>query len=200
MALMAFTAATVWLTHGWWAAAIGRSLVCEPSLAAGEAIVIENFGTQYLLFERARDLRRAGLAHRVLIPTPVDLRTSRLNEVSKGFTEVMARISHLGNYELIPTREVEPISLNVARDVLRYLQRERIKSILVVSPLFRSNRSARIYSATLGQAGISVHCVPARQVYDLDTWVRTWHGIQEVAEQWLKLQYYRVAILPVSGR
>jgi hypothetical protein len=26
-------------------------------------------------------------------------------------------------------------------------------------------------------------------------WTKTWHGIQDVTEQWLKLQYYRFYVL-----
>ena len=30
----------------------------------------------------------------------------------------------------------------------------------------------------------------------MNTWTESWHGIQEVVEQWLKLQYYRLYVLP----
>ena len=142
--------------------AIGRSLVCDASLAPSDAILIENFDPDYLLFERARELRRAGLAARVLVPVHTDRGTQEPNDVALGFAEVMARISRVGSIEVIPIREVEPISLNAARDIQRYLEREHIRSVIVVAPLFRSRRSALIYGATLGSAGIAVRCEPVQ--------------------------------------
>ena len=79
-----------------------------------------------------------------------------------GIAEVMARISRIGAIEIVPIREVEPISLNAARDVQRFLEREHIRSVIVVTPLFRSRRSALVYAATLGRAGIAVRCEPVQ--------------------------------------
>lgn len=181
----------------WMYAALGRSLVCEPSRASSDAILIENYGTDYLLFERARDLRRAQTASRVLVPIGVDDATNRPNDVAVAFADVMARLSRLGSYDIVPTREVEPISLNVARDVRRFLLKEGIRSVVVVSPLFRSRRSALVYQHTLAPVGIVVHCDPARSTHGVDDWPATWHGVQDAAEQWLKLQYYRFYVLPL---
>jgi len=33
-------------------------------------------------------------------------------------------------------------------------------------------------------------------VLGVTTWTREWHGIQSVVEEWLKLQYYRLYVLP----
>jgi hypothetical protein len=68
--------------------------------------------------------------------------------------------------------------------------------VIVVSPLFRSRRSALVYDATLGRAGITIRCEPVHGIPGVNTWTETWHGIQNVAEQWLKLQYYRLYVLP----
>ncbi len=108
----------------------------------------------------------------------------------------MARISRLGPYEIVPTKEVEPISLNVAWDVLKFLKRERIQSVIVVTSPFRSRRSALVYTSTLGRAGIAVSCEAAPGSYGEGTWPHTWHGVQDVIEQWIKLQYYRWYVLP----
>ena len=64
--------------------AIGRSLVCDASLAPSDAILVENFDPDYLLFERARQLRRAGLAARVLVPVPTDRGSQEPNDVALG--------------------------------------------------------------------------------------------------------------------
>ena len=142
--------AAVWLARGWWSVAVANSLVCNPDIAPSDAILVENFDPDYLLFERARQLRRASFASRVLVPIRADLNTLQPGAVALGTAEVMARIAHLGPFEIVPVREVEPVSLNAARDILRFLEREHIRSVIVVSPLFRSRRSALVYAATLG--------------------------------------------------
>jgi hypothetical protein len=196
LGLLAVGVVTIWLTSGWWTVAIARSLVCDASLAPSDAILVENFDPDYLLFERATQLRRAGLAARVLVPVHTDPSTQEPNDVALGIADVMARISRIGSIEVVPIREVEPITLNAARDVQRFLDREHIRSVVVVTQLFRSRRSALIYASTLGNAGIAVRCEPVQGSRGVDTWTRSWHGIQGVVEQWLKLQYYRVCVLP----
>jgi len=188
--------AVLLLSRAWWTAAIGRSLVCSGSLAASDAILIENFESRYLVYERARNLRRAGLASRVLVPISIDPSTQEPNLVSLGTAELMARLSRLGEYEVVPVREVEPITLNATRDVQRFLEREHLHSLIVVTPLFRSRRSMLVYESVLRDDGIAVRCQPADGSRGVETWSRSWHGIQEVVEQWLKLQYYRLYVLP----
>ena len=197
---VALLVVVVWLTRGRWTVVIARSLVCYANAAPSDAILVENFDPDYLAFERATRLRRDGSAARVLVPIHTDAGSSEVNDVALGIAEVMARIARLGAYDVVPIREAEPISLNAARDVLRFIERERIRSVIVVSPLFRSRRSALVYGATLGPAGITVRCEPFQGTRGVDTWARTWHGIQNVLEEWLKLQYYRLYVLPFRLR
>lgn len=189
-----------WLTRGWWTVAIARSLVCEANAAPSDAILVENFDPDYLVFQRATSLRRAGFATRVLVPVQTDPGTSEPNFIAVGTAEMMAKFAHLGAMDIVPIRLVEPISLNAANDVLGFAERERIRSVIVVSPLFRSRRSVLVYRATLGRAGIAVRCEPVQGSRGVDTWARSWHGVQDVAEQWLKLQYYRLYVLPFRLR
>ncbi len=196
--LLAIVSAGLWLTSVWWTAAIGRSLVCDTSPGPSDALLVENFDPDYLLFERACQFRRAGLAARVLVPVSADTDAQEPSDVSLGIAEVMATISRIGPIEIVPIREVEPISMNAARDVQRFLEREHIRSVTVVTPLFRSRRSALVYGATLGRVGITVRCEPVQGSRGVNTWTRSWHGIQEVVQQWLKLQYYRLYVLPFA--
>jgi hypothetical protein len=198
LGLLALVIGALWLTSGWWTAAIARSLVCEASLAPSDAILVENFDADYLLFQRARELRRAGLAARVLVPVSVDPGTMNPNAVALGIADVMANISHIGHIDIIPVREVEPITINALRDVQSFLEREHIRSLIVVTPLFRSRRSALVYGATIGRSGVAVYYQPVQGSRDVNTWTRRWHGMQEVTEQWLKLQYYRLYVLPFA--
>ena len=176
--------------------AIAHSLVCEASLGPSDAILVENFDNDYLLFQRARDLLRAGLAARVLVPVSADPGTSNPNAVALGIVDVMAKVSRIGQIDVIPVREFEPITINVLRDVQSFLERERIRSLIVVTPLFRSRRSELVYAATLGRAGVTLHYQPVQGSRGVSTWTRSLHGMQAVMEQWLKLQYYRLFVLP----
>ena len=106
--------------------------MCDRSVAPSDAILIENFDPEYLLFERARQLRNAGFAPRVLVPVVQSDGSGEADVVARSVTELMASLSRVGQVELIPVREVEPISLNAARDVLRFAQRENIRSLIVV--------------------------------------------------------------------
>jgi hypothetical protein len=188
-----------WLTSNWWTVAIARSLVCENDETPSDVMLIENFDAEYLLFERAARLRRQGVAERVLVPVPsANGDPSQTNVVARGIAEMMATMSRLGTIDIIPVRVVEPISINAARDILPVLRQEGVRSVLVVSPLFRSRRSMLVYGATLGRAGIHVRCSAVDGLRDLQTWTHTLHGIQNVAEQWIKLQYYRFYVLPFN--
>jgi hypothetical protein len=190
--LIAITALLIWMFG---TVAIAQSLVCKESVAHSDALLLENFDPNYLVFERAEALHRAGVASRILVPTITDGDSELSNSVSAGFVEVMARTARLPDVELIPIGEVEPISLNAAKQIRDFVLKEHIHSVVVITPGFRSRRSALVYDAVLGPAGITTGCVP---VFGSDRsleWTRTWHGIQNVLEQFLKLQYYRFYVL-----
>ncbi len=195
LGLAAAIVLAAWLTSGWWTVAVASSLVCETNAAPSDAILIENFDPDYLLFERATALKKQGLAPRVLVPVRAAA-PSVPNLVGLGTAHVMANVAHLDGVDIVPFNEVEPISLNAARDILRFLRQERIRSVIVVAPNFRSRRSALIYAATLGRAGITVTCEPVQGVAGVTSWTASLHGIQNVVEQWIKLQYYRLYVLP----
>jgi hypothetical protein len=186
----------VWLTSGWWTVAVGRSLVCESALAPSDAILVENLDQDYLLFERAEELRRLGLAKRVLVTVWSHPATREPKGVELGTTEVMARIARLGEFEVVPIVQDEPITLNAARDVRRYAEERGIRSLIVATSLFRSRRTELVYDAALRQRGIAVRCEPVQGLDNPANWTRTWHGVQKVVEQWFKLQYYRFYVLP----
>lgn len=54
----------------------------------------------------------------------------------------------------------------------------------------------------MAPAGITVSCIPVFVGAARENWSQTWHGIQEVTEQFLKLQFYRFYVLlkPVTLR
>jgi|SRR5438034_6362717 len=192
---------TVALTRGFWAVAIGRSLVCaEEELAPSDVILLENFDPNYLVFERTAALQKARLALRALVPVEASRERDVPNLVSRGIAQLMARQARMGTWAMIPIREPEPISLNAASQIRDYLAREHVKSLILVTPGLRSRRSSLVYHAVLDGLGTQVYCAPVFGQTTPHHWIETWHGVQEVTLEFLKLQYYRFYVLPFYSR
>lgn len=188
------------LTSTLWVPWIGHGLTCDERTSASDAILIENLDPDYLLFERAAAIVKAGLASRVLVPGEASSDPDLPNPVSLGFVEVMARAAHLRHVTFIPVREREPITFNVARQVRSFLVKQGIRSVILISPGFRSRRSFLVHSSVLGEMGVAVNCVPVfNESVTPVTWSRTWHGAEVVVEQFAKLQYYRFYVMPFSS-
>jgi hypothetical protein len=181
-------------------ASVGKSLVCTEDLGQSDVILVENFDPNYLVFERAAALQSAGLASRVLVPVQHSGDPSVANAVSRGVAEVMARQARLNAWEIVLIGETEPVTLNAAFQVRTRLAQDRVRSIIVVAPGFRSRRSALVYHAVLKDLDARVYCVPVFGRIRPDRWTDTWHGIQQVTEELLKLQYYRLYVLPSFSR
>ncbi len=186
--------AIVLLTRGLWTARIGQSLVCPEQSPRSDALLLENFDPDYLVFERAATLQRAGVAGRVVVPVTAD-DFGGPNIIKKGVAELMARVARLENIEVIPIPEIEPISLHAAQAIRDYLTAQHVGSVIVVSPGFRSRRSALVYNAAFTPAGIRLSCVPVFGTKTPEDWTDTWHGIQDVFLQYFKLEYYRFYVL-----
>jgi hypothetical protein len=189
----------VFVTRGFWMLRIGQSLVCAEEMRPSDIILVENFDVDYLAFERAAALHKAGLAARVLVPTQASRDSESANPVSQVIAELMARVARLQNPTILPVRIIEPISLNVAYQVRDFLTKEHLRSIIVVTDGFRSQRSALVYHAVLDPVGIHVSCIPVFGQRTPKNWTETWHGIQEGIEQFLKLQYYQFYVLWVRS-
>ena len=196
LAVLICGALFVLLTRGFWIPLVGRSLICTEQIGHVDAILVENFDLNYLLFERAAEIHKAGLGARVLVPTQASSNPQTPNMVSKGVVEVMARVARLQDFEILPIKEIEPISLNAAYQIREYVTKQNIRSMIVVTSAFRSKRSFLIYQSVLGRAGVAMSCLPVFGQKTPETWAESWHGLQEVGEQFLKLQYYRFYVLP----
>jgi hypothetical protein len=185
----------VWATQGFWTTRIARSLICDEQLAPSDALLVENFDLNYLAFERAESLRQAGIATRILVPVLDAGNADVPNRVSKEIAEVMAEVARIPDIEVIPIRQIEPITLNAVNQIRDFLSEAHVRSIVAVTPGFRSRRSFLVYDALLTPAGITVRCVPVFGTTTPDNWTESWHGIQDVTLQFLKLQYYRFYVL-----
>jgi len=193
-ALLLMTVA-FYVTGPKWLPLIGESLVCRGQPNPADVIVIDNLESDYLAFELAGQLVSEGLSRHVLIPIQVGRNGRDPNLVSRRFVEVMSEVAGLKTPEVVGVRHTEPFSLNVAKQVRERLRGSSVESILVVSPLFRSKRTGLIYQSVFGPVGIKVYCVPTRQSRNQSNWWKTSHGVQNVALEFMKLQYYRFLVL-----
>ena len=186
----------VLMTHGVWSLRIGQSLVCTEHLGPSDVILVENFDPEYIVFERAEALYQAGWASRIVVPTSAAVDDpEKPSGVARGIVEVMVREARMTAPELLPIREIEPITLNAAYQIRDFLTKGHLRSVIVVMSGLRSQRSFLVYHTVLAPAGIQVYCAPAFGDKTPTTWMATWHGIQDVTEQFLKLQYYRFYVL-----
>ena len=195
LALLLLGILLVSVTRGFWMLRIGQSLVCPEEMGQSDGIMVENFDPDYRLFERAAALHKAGFAARILVPTSASRDPARPSTVSKGIVDVMSHVARMHEPEIIPIQAIEPISLHAAYQIRDFLTKEHLKSVIVVTPGFRSQRSSLVYHAVLDPAGIQVYCVPVFGQTTPENWTATWHGIQDVTEQFLKLQFYRFHVL-----
>lgn len=195
MSVLVLAIVLVPVTHGFWAPRVARSLMCDEQIHTSDAFLLENFDPDYLVFERTTTLQKSGVATRAFVPVVIDDDSGDPNLIQKGIADLMAGVSRIQSMEIIPIRETEPISLNAARQIRDVLTGGRVKSVIVVSPGFRSRRSMMVYSSVLGPAGITTHCAPVIGTTTADNWTETWHGVQGVVEQFIKLQYYRFWVL-----
>lgn len=194
--LILVSSVIVWyVTCNFVTSGIGQSLRCAEKIGPSDVILVEHTEGDYLLFERAAVLRKAGWASRVLIPVQVSHESERANFVSIGIAELMARVAQMQAPEIMPMRAGEPISLSVAYGIRDFLIKEHLGAMIVVTPGFRSKRSALIYETVLARTGITVYCAPVFVGARLEDWAQSWHGIEEVSSEFVKLQFYRFYVL-----
>jgi len=195
LALLTLGVIIVSMTHRLLMLRIGQSLVCTEEISPSDVILVENFDPDYLVFERAAALQKAGFAARVLVPTPASHDPEKANPVSQGIVELMSQMAQLQNPTILPIRILEPVSLNTAYQIRDFLTKEHLRSVIVVTRGFRSKRTSLVYHAVLDRADVKVSCMPVFGQRTPKNWTMTWHGIEEVTEQFLKLQFYRFYVL-----
>src|SRR5262249_28374740 len=142
LAVLMLVIVIVFVTRGVWVSRIGQSLVCPEGIGQSDLILAGDFDPDYLVFERATGLHKAGFAPRVLIPAQVSPHPEQPDKrpyaVSRGLAELMARLARIQDPEIIPIRANEPISLNAAYQIRDFLTKEHLRSVIVVTPGFRS--------------------------------------------------------------
>jgi hypothetical protein len=185
-----------YLTRQTWLALAAESLVCRPSEAPSDVIVVDFVENNYLLFQRAQHLQARHLASTVLVPIMVSENDQTGSSVAQGFVDVMCRVTHVSECTTFYAAVDEPISLNFALRTAAELQSRGVHSMLLVTSAFRSRRAATIYAEVLRPFGIAVHCQPVFSRATPANWTDTSHGIQDVVLQFGKLLYYRAIVMP----
>ena len=89
----------------------------------------------------------------------------------------------------------EPISLNLAKRCAEELRARGIHSVILVTEGFRSRRAAEIYLPILKPLGITVSIQPVFGRHTPDNWYRSRQGFEEIGLQFIKLWYYRMAVI-----
>ena len=176
------------LTGSFWLESIGRSLIHADELEAVDLIVVEDFDENYWLHRIAANLQAEGRSSRVIVVKATD-------RGAQYVTAALADAAGLDNYELLESGAGEPIALNAAIALRERLGDEPIGSIIVVATGFRSQRTHLIYEAVFEGDGIEVLCRPVLGPRRPDNWWHSWHGIQEIGLEFVKLQYYRFWVL-----
>jgi hypothetical protein len=184
-------------TRNIWSEPLALNLVCDSDKAEADVVVVENLDSDYLLFEETADLITQGKARFALVLVQANGKNPNEPEVvPHGIAEVMIRVAHLKNAEIFPIDQKEPITLNAALQVASSIKdRGNITSAILVTPGFRSKRTHLIFRSVLNEQGVAVSCVPVWGNSRPDNWTTTWHGIQGVCLQYLKLFYYRLFVL-----
>ncbi len=195
LTVVAVSGALGFSTRGIWLPAIGHRLIHDDAPTTSDAIVIENYDQDYLTFELASRLLRRGYAPRLIIPVAVSGDPEVPNAVYEGFMQVMTQIARIEEPQTVLVEQTEPITLSVARQVSKTLAEQRVESVIVVAPRFRSRRTFEVYRRVLAPLDVQVLVMAAGGTRTGENWWHTTHGIQQVFLEFVKLQYYLLFVL-----
>ncbi len=96
-------------THRWWVPALGWGLVSDSRIEKPDLILIDNLDPNYLLFEKAGDMKRRGLNTYVLVPVSASGQDpERPGLVARKIVEAMIEVAHLDWVELLHIQATEP--------------------------------------------------------------------------------------------
>jgi len=182
-------------TRAFWLRGFANSLVCNGTAEKSDVILIENLDTDYLLFQRAAQLRQSGMGKRVLVPVATGADCNKPELVDLKIAELMCELARITDPVIMPVEKKEPITLRLARQVAVRLQADGVRSVIIVTAGFRSHRAYMVYRKVLSPLGIRFSCLAVFGGHRPDNWTESLHSIEEVLEQFVKLQYYRWVVL-----
>jgi len=185
------------VTGRFWLLLVGRSLIYEDKLVPSDVILVENFEAPFLAgLSQAVRLQDAGYSERILVVRLIP-RESRfisstfLGQVWDSYCQAVG----IHDPEIVVVEQVEPITLNMAKQLTSTLKKTSVESAILISGIFHSKRSCLTYREVLEPLGIQLSCLPVSGTVDPDHWWQTSHDALYVIEEFLKLQYYRLFVL-----
>jgi hypothetical protein len=186
-----------------WGPAVVAPLVADDPGGQADVVVVEiGPHPEKALFSRAARLQRDGRVSRVAVVRYQ--RSARLDmagiEMPDRFDEVLRVYWQDAGLQddivdLVPVGVTDPVTLNLARQVAAWCETQKIRSVIVVTGLFHSRRSLYAYRKFLQPLSVRVTASPASAGLDVHNWWRTKDGIQDVFQEWVRLVYYKVALL-----
>jgi len=184
------------VTGRFWLLLVGRSLIHEDELAPSDVIVVENFeGPFFEGLSRAVRLQEEGFSPRILVlrllPRESGFSSTLLEQIWDSYCHAVG----IHDPEIVAVKQVEPITFNIAQQLASTLEKTTIRSAILITGVFHSNRSCLTYQEVLEPLGIEIRCLPVSSVTDPDHWWQTSHDALYVVEEFLKLQYYRLFVL-----
>jgi uncharacterized SAM-binding protein YcdF (DUF218 family) len=191
------------IPYRFWLSALAQTLVLSDQIQKSDAIFVENWNVPDLnALVAAAQLHRTGYAPSVLIARFIQ--TDRLSlggiELPKDYEQVLRLYCQdagldLNNVETIPVEAIDPITLNMARQVSTMLHGKGVTSVILVTSFYHSRRSALTYRKFLKPLGIKLASYPVTQRFTPGNWWKTKDGINTVLMELIKLQYYRFFVL-----
>jgi hypothetical protein len=94
------------------------------------------------------------------------------------------------DFKIIVTRIHQPITLTAATGALETLSKENVKSAILLSPGFHTQRSFLVYQHVGIPHQIKIFPSACFNAYQLDHWWSQEFGVRDFAAELLKLAYY----------
>jgi uncharacterized SAM-binding protein YcdF (DUF218 family) len=192
VALVGALSLLVWSQRDTLLSTMGTAIVHEDALVPVDAVVVSNASVRAGALEAAR-LFRAGLTHRVVIPTwpadPVDGDLHRLGVPVLGPTQLAQTIlAHSGLPRHAVTVLSDPVDGTGAETaaVARYVQTSGVTSVLFLTARTHTARARWLLARRLPHGVRATVRSPRQDRFDPERWWRDEGSGREVAFEYLR--------------
>lgn len=98
-------------------------------------------------------------------------------------------------YRKLPIEPIDPVTLNLARQVFKNLKSRGYKRIILISESYHSYRSKLAFERAFQNSGIEISTIPAEMGITKDNWWKSDIGLSTTFSEIIKLIYYRLFVL-----